>query len=522
MTFTQAERDALVNGLASGTETFATALRKVAENASFTKAEFNPAFVLTQYFGYLRRDPDDAGFQFWLNKLNSFNGNYVQAEMVKAFISSFEYRSRFDRSQLILSKTSAGPGETLQLQAADFTPGATTAVVFSDNNGYSIPAPATTVTNSTVSVQVPIYFDKANAKVGPGSVSINVTQTFAGEQRKIGAGQSFQIGDLPQVTSTPGKVTAFVLSQLNSQLGSDEAIYQLIQKRSSNKVDAQTLVGHISRVQSDVNSENNVLLGIANGTTPSVKIGTVKGHDISLDSNSLALMDRIFVACLSSSRGLTQGSSTAKINSQSGGVPVGLDTDLDPDMVNDMAKSIGSYAMQVCEKIRGNFFNLLLVAGVADVILGTAFVAPAAVALGATVWAATTFLPLALSIDLRAFVNNLQGFEVTPHTFEAEAKFAAKAFIDAAGMYDGLHVESPTAAELIIADQEGDAAKLEADSDIDQAFSFGNQADQNLPAVVNSTDCTGTDGDEPDGDDDDPDYCNLATGGSTAPINFQP
>ena len=48
-----------------------------------------------EYFGYLRRNPDEEGYQFWLGKLNSFNGNYVEAEMVKAFISSIEYRQRF-------------------------------------------------------------------------------------------------------------------------------------------------------------------------------------------------------------------------------------------------------------------------------------------------------------------------------------------------------------------------------------------------------------------------------------------
>jgi hypothetical protein len=55
----------------------------------------NCPFVLTQYFGYLRRDPDAAGFNFWLAKLNTFRGDYVGAEMVKAFITSDEYRRRF-------------------------------------------------------------------------------------------------------------------------------------------------------------------------------------------------------------------------------------------------------------------------------------------------------------------------------------------------------------------------------------------------------------------------------------------
>ena len=38
---------------------------------------------------------DFSGFNFWLAKLNQFNGNYINAEMVKAFLSSIEYRQRF-------------------------------------------------------------------------------------------------------------------------------------------------------------------------------------------------------------------------------------------------------------------------------------------------------------------------------------------------------------------------------------------------------------------------------------------
>ena len=77
------------------------ALRRVAENSLLNQQEFNRAFVLMQFFGYLRRNPNDpqdtdyTGYDFWLAKLNQFNGNFVNAEMVKAFITSTEYRSRF-------------------------------------------------------------------------------------------------------------------------------------------------------------------------------------------------------------------------------------------------------------------------------------------------------------------------------------------------------------------------------------------------------------------------------------------
>jgi hypothetical protein len=84
----------------------ASVVRSIAENSNLHQQELNKAFVLMQYFGYLRRNPDDVGFDgnpdpnflgfnFWLNKLNQFNGNFVQAEMVKAFILSIEYGQRF-------------------------------------------------------------------------------------------------------------------------------------------------------------------------------------------------------------------------------------------------------------------------------------------------------------------------------------------------------------------------------------------------------------------------------------------
>jgi hypothetical protein len=70
-------------------------LGSIAENDRFASAKRNEMFVMMEYFGYLRRDPDAAGYTFWLRKLNDFNGNFEQAEMVKAFIVSSEYRSRF-------------------------------------------------------------------------------------------------------------------------------------------------------------------------------------------------------------------------------------------------------------------------------------------------------------------------------------------------------------------------------------------------------------------------------------------
>ncbi len=69
-------------------------LRLVTDDTAFAAAEYNRAFVLMEYFGYLRRDPDEAGYQFWLNVLNNRVPNNYRA-MVCAFLTSREYQERF-------------------------------------------------------------------------------------------------------------------------------------------------------------------------------------------------------------------------------------------------------------------------------------------------------------------------------------------------------------------------------------------------------------------------------------------
>jgi hypothetical protein len=115
VTPTTAETNAAISAYGSGnTAGRAAALRSVIESGSVFNKMYNDAFVLMQYFGYLRRNPDDApdnnfaGYDFWLTKLNNFSqsgedmrddnqafNRARRAEMVRAFIESSEYRERF-------------------------------------------------------------------------------------------------------------------------------------------------------------------------------------------------------------------------------------------------------------------------------------------------------------------------------------------------------------------------------------------------------------------------------------------
>ncbi|MFN2513298.1 MAG: DUF4394 domain-containing protein [Pyrinomonadaceae bacterium] len=109
-----ATRDAILAGLNNGTVTRQSALVQVSNTRGVFNALYNRAFVLMQYFGYLRRNPSDppdgnlSGFNFWVTVLdnNSPAGEDVRdpvqalarirrARIVEAFITSTEYRARF-------------------------------------------------------------------------------------------------------------------------------------------------------------------------------------------------------------------------------------------------------------------------------------------------------------------------------------------------------------------------------------------------------------------------------------------
>jgi hypothetical protein len=128
---TAAEKQALVDGLTNGTETRASVLRKVVDGSviinegnvqftttygqAFTNQEYRRVFVFMEYVGYLRRNPDAAGFVFWLGKLNFYNGDPFQAEMVRSFILAPEISLSLRTAVICSAGTSLDCGHLLPL-----------------------------------------------------------------------------------------------------------------------------------------------------------------------------------------------------------------------------------------------------------------------------------------------------------------------------------------------------------------------------------------------------------------------
>ena len=91
------ERSSLIR-LYDGTPAGRAAIvRRMVENPAFKQAEYNREFVLMQYFGYLRRDPDAGGYEFWTDVLKQklpYDPTGYRAT-VCAFTTSAEYQLRF-------------------------------------------------------------------------------------------------------------------------------------------------------------------------------------------------------------------------------------------------------------------------------------------------------------------------------------------------------------------------------------------------------------------------------------------
>ncbi|MCA1816095.1 MAG: DUF4214 domain-containing protein, partial [Acidobacteria bacterium] len=92
VTLTRAD---LVNRLTAAAMTRAQVVRAVADSDEVSGAEFNSAFVSMQYFGYLRRDPDQQGYNDWIGYLSQHPGQF--RTMVFGFLYSPEYKSRFGK-----------------------------------------------------------------------------------------------------------------------------------------------------------------------------------------------------------------------------------------------------------------------------------------------------------------------------------------------------------------------------------------------------------------------------------------
>lgn len=94
--WSDSKRNELIKSLDSNQMSRQAALLRIVEDGSFFKREYNTAYVLMNFFGYLRRNPDDppdkdlSGLNFWRDNLDLW-GDYPNIS--RAFVESIEYNN---------------------------------------------------------------------------------------------------------------------------------------------------------------------------------------------------------------------------------------------------------------------------------------------------------------------------------------------------------------------------------------------------------------------------------------------
>ncbi|HEX5602383.1 MAG TPA: carboxypeptidase regulatory-like domain-containing protein, partial [Pyrinomonadaceae bacterium] len=91
------ERSLLIGLLDDGANGRAVVLTRLASDQRVVDANYNHALVLFQYFNYLRRNPDEAGYNTWVNTLKTkpLRDPESARSLVCNFLNSAEYQSRF-------------------------------------------------------------------------------------------------------------------------------------------------------------------------------------------------------------------------------------------------------------------------------------------------------------------------------------------------------------------------------------------------------------------------------------------
>jgi len=91
------ERSLLISLLDDSANGRATVLTRLASDQRVVDANYNEALVLFQYFSYLRRNPDDAAFNAWVNTLKTkpLRDPDAARSLVCNFLNSAEYQNRF-------------------------------------------------------------------------------------------------------------------------------------------------------------------------------------------------------------------------------------------------------------------------------------------------------------------------------------------------------------------------------------------------------------------------------------------
>lgn len=304
-----------------------------------------------------------------------------------------------------LSKTSAKPGEVLEITGSEFDPQASTVVKFTDEVGNSTDVVSMSATTTTIRVAVPFWVDVKTFLVEPRTVSVSVTQESPSKQTVYGP-KRFHVADLPQIRLAPGAVSVKVLEQLQRVLTMSSQGWFAIRDATSNRIDLSLLAWNLDSMSRQLKDAQQLIQGVQTQRNSQIKLGTVNNHEVYLDQRALVLLDRIFVAYL------LEEPDTGAISQVSRHRPSRQNpTDPLVSIEDQFTKLIGSMSpgqiLHFAERLRG---GASVGMGTAKLVMST-LEAESRVPVssgensGAILWAATVWLPASVVPSLQGGIS---------------------------------------------------------------------------------------------------------------------
>jgi uncharacterized protein (TIGR03437 family) len=216
------------------------------------------------------------------------------------------------------ASNSLTPAAWLQLNVSGLHPAAPTSVRFFDGARFTRTVPAFEVTSGSLATTVPPYWNPDLSAYGPGTVSIEVSQTINGMPVTSNHVDGIQIGDLPVVDLPPGQVTSTVIRALGQ---SSQEMEGVLSSADSVNVGINAFAGSSGhgRVRGVMDSLQQALApvqaaigNVMNGAAPSQPLGQLNGETIALDANVLATTDRLLAALILAQPPIDPPSQTAQ------------------------------------------------------------------------------------------------------------------------------------------------------------------------------------------------------------------
>lgn len=188
------------------------------------------------------------------------------------------------------SPAAAAPAGVLNLAGTNFDTTAQFSLTLSDNTGYSVSVPLTSVTATSATASVPPYFNTTTGVFGSGTVNLTLTQVSGGTSVSSNALTGFNIQKLPAAANAGQGTVSLIRATLLEAQTYENAVLQT--GLASPAVDA-AMTAEIDDVQQLLNNVESV---VENGL--SFTLGVVGGVNISVNQNNIADVDSLILASL--------------------------------------------------------------------------------------------------------------------------------------------------------------------------------------------------------------------------------